>query len=131
VNLLKLCLFCPFDKVRCVPRNLRKTVRPKTLMASKGRWNGTCHISCFNFFQFSFGGRQAVYQIKEWKCWILFILLSNDTNRGFKGKVDLNKKLAQKVHLSFNFIYSYMNCRKCVIKSCPWLFFGARLTTNF
>jgi len=26
---LKPWLLCPFDKVRCVPRNLRKTVRPK------------------------------------------------------------------------------------------------------
>jgi len=129
VNLLKLCLFCPFDKVRCVPRNLRKTVRPKTLMASKGRWNGTCHISCFNFFQFSFGGRQAVYQIKEWKCWILFILLSKPPSR-FQMQSWFEQEISTKVHLSFNFIYSYINCRKCVTKVVPGIFL-ARLTTDF
>jgi len=52
-------------------------------------------------------------------------------HRGFKGKVDLSKKLAQKVHLSFNFIYSYMNCRKCVIKSCSWHCFLARFIIDF
>jgi len=29
MNLLKPCLLCPFDNFRRVPRNFRKTVRPK------------------------------------------------------------------------------------------------------
>ena len=76
-----------------------------SLMASKGRWNGTCHISCLNFFQFSFGGSLSDRRMEMLDT---FYIAFKWHHRGFKGKVDLNKKLAQKYTFEFQlYIFLY------------------------
>ena len=124
----KPCLLCPFQKVRCVPRNWNKI---KTVGHKKYNINGykrpleglapyfSVLDSCFFLVQF---WRHPVFQIKEWTCWILFLLLSTKTSR--IQRQSWFEKLAQQQqeHFSFNFIYSYMNCRQCVTKVVPDIF---------
>jgi len=74
LNWFKLCLLCPFDNVRHVPRNLRKTVRPKKCH-QKAIEMASAIFLVSTLFTFSFGSMQFIRK-KEWKCWILFILLS-------------------------------------------------------
>jgi len=111
------------------------TQKMPSLMTSKGHWNSARHISVFWIpVSTLFSTFLAAGSLSDKRMEMLdtFYIAFKDTNRGFKGKVDLNKeKLAQKVHLSFNLIYSYMNCRKCVIKSCPWHLFLSKIDHQF
>jgi len=57
--------------------------------------NGTCHISSFNFFSSILAAGRQFIRLKNGNVGN-FLYCFQRHHRGFKGKVDLNKKLAQK-----------------------------------
>merc|ERR1712110_239136 len=124
----KPCLFCPFQKVRCVPRNFNKikTVGHKKcqyqwLQKAVGRARAI--FQCFGLlFLFSTILEAPSFSDKRMNMLDTFSIAFNKNIADSKAK--LFEKLAQQQqeHFSFNFIYSYMNCRQCVTKVVPDIF---------